>query len=554
MPLGSLSGIASLDFPHFENTTTIAFDGRLDNRADLVRRCACRPDSDALLALAAYQASGLEGLGLLVGDWSLAIVDGARREVVLASDYAGVRPLYYSFAQGTLRWSSSLAEVSRGCTELDDGYFRQFLTLGGSFDRTPYRGVYKVPPGHAIVARSSGCATTPTWRLRPGAPLRFRDTGEYAQRFRTLFEEAVAVRLRSSGTVFVELSGGLDSSAIAAMAHRLIANGQVAAPKAVTLTYRHPGSSDERFYRLMERFLGTDSIHLDTGQFPFLPRSSPAGSAPQWWRTRHTEVARLLREAVGDVLLTGQLGDLVMANWVDDSDQVGDLIRSGSFYRAIRSSIEWAMTTQQPAYSILRRAIEVNIPWRTCPEPQAETSLRPGTGFAPADDIWRSASPGRRKHYREAARMLRARVLETPEPLSGILYSHPYSHRPLVEFMLAIPPEIAAAPGEPRRLMRLALEDLLPSAILARRSKASFQPVFSASLRPLAAELLGKTRPFALEEHGIVDGKNFKSRLERYLHGLECNAGQLRVVVLAECWLQNRECPQYQFLRQSAAL
>src|ERR1700686_3179461 len=75
----------------------ISFDGRLDNRADLLlrlREALKHETSDAALALAAYRKWGADGFVHLIGDWSLAIWDEREAALILASDFAGVRPLY----------------------------------------------------------------------------------------------------------------------------------------------------------------------------------------------------------------------------------------------------------------------------------------------------------------------------------------------------------------------------------------------------------------------------------------------------------------------------
>ena len=80
--------------PYVNHSASITFDGRLDNREDLLLRlCDGLRDhpGDPLLALAAYEQGGIDGLHSLIGDWSLAIWDKTREEVILASDFAGVR-------------------------------------------------------------------------------------------------------------------------------------------------------------------------------------------------------------------------------------------------------------------------------------------------------------------------------------------------------------------------------------------------------------------------------------------------------------------------------
>src|SRR5215212_8561395 len=83
------------------------WDGRLDNRDDLLPRLSdsltC-DTSNAAIARAIYEHWGTAGFVHLIGDWSMVIRDRANRMTVLASDFAGVRPLYYHVEAGWVRW------------------------------------------------------------------------------------------------------------------------------------------------------------------------------------------------------------------------------------------------------------------------------------------------------------------------------------------------------------------------------------------------------------------------------------------------------------------
>src|SRR5215813_4516943 len=131
-----------------QRTEILAWDGRLDNRNDLLLRLAnsLRGDtSNAALARAAYERWGTDGFVHLIGDWSLVIQDHAKG-LVLASDFAGVRPLYYSVQRARVFWSSRLQSVvdATGISDLDEQYIGGFLLLGGCPNRTPYKAIYSV--------------------------------------------------------------------------------------------------------------------------------------------------------------------------------------------------------------------------------------------------------------------------------------------------------------------------------------------------------------------------------------------------------------------------
>jgi hypothetical protein len=136
---------------------------------------------------------------------------------------------------------------------------------------------------------------------------------------------------------------------------------------------------------------------------------------------------------------------------------------------------------------------------------------------------------------------LDARTLQAPEALQHISYTHPFAHRPLVEFMLTIPPAEVCRPGEPRRLMRRAFAHILPPAILQRKSKATYADHYRQALIPLAARMLSQPDQIRLVTHGYADRHSVTERLTRFLQGLDCNEPQLRQLLLFEFWLRNRE-------------
>src|SRR5262245_39937034 len=105
-----------------ESGCVMTWDGRLDNRDDLLRRVGLPGAdlSDAALALATIERGGVEGLRALVGDWSLVVWDSRRRTLSFARDYMGVRPLYYCRDDRGVTWSSDLGELALRTGRVDD--------------------------------------------------------------------------------------------------------------------------------------------------------------------------------------------------------------------------------------------------------------------------------------------------------------------------------------------------------------------------------------------------------------------------------------------------
>jgi asparagine synthase (glutamine-hydrolysing) len=132
---------------HNDRIEVLHWDGRLDNRDDLLLRLRdplAGDNRNAAIARATYERWGVDGLVHLIGDWSVVIRDHIKRTTVLASDFAGVRPLYYHLDAGHVLWSSrleTLVQVTE-ISELDEQYIVGFLMFGGYPNLTPYRGIF----------------------------------------------------------------------------------------------------------------------------------------------------------------------------------------------------------------------------------------------------------------------------------------------------------------------------------------------------------------------------------------------------------------------------
>jgi asparagine synthase (glutamine-hydrolysing) len=544
-------------------TEILHWDGRLDNRSDLLSRLRDSLNGDTTneaIARAAYERWGTEGLVQLIGDWSLVIRDWEC--TVLASDFAGVRPLYYHVQDGRVQWSSRLQSLveETGITDLDEQYIAGFLTLGGCANRTPYKGIYSVPPGHAVCVSLRGTTIKRFWSMPIGDTICYQDKRRYEEELRALFREAVAVRLQSESPVLAELSGGLDSSSVVCMADDLIRSGAVNASRLESVSFSWKNSLDEPFIRAVESHCGVRGARISTDDVPFISEAQVSGAMPEAFQSLLTSVAATARQFGARTILTGQNGDLLMGNWFDDSLQVTASLRRFQPGRAIGEALAWSKILHFPVYRILWQAAQAALPPTLTPAAiytngdgsyapkSVETSLtlpEPANTFS---NDWLQAAPERRKYFYYLSMALELRTLQTPEPLQHLDYTHPFGHRPLVEFLMTIPVDVLCRPGEPRRLMRSAFADLWPNKLRERRSKGSFNAPWQQASRPLARALL-KTKKLHAVERGFVDRDSLRTRLERLCLGLDCNESQLRQIILLELWLRNRTAHSTQLLQ-----
>ena len=547
---------------HGSRCELLMWHGRLDNRDELVRQLgesAAEALSDGALVVAAYQRWGDAGFGRVVGDWSAVVSDSRRRAIVLATDFSGVRPLYYHHRGQEVLWSRSLEGLLGhvDANALDEQYVAGYLTIGGYPGRTPYADVHAVVPGYAVRVTADGAALSAFWRPPTSEGIRCRDEREYDEQFRALFRDAVASRLQTSAPVAAELSGGLDSSSVVCLAADLIRRGEVAASGLTAISYVHRGSRDVPFIGKVEEHCDVRSVRLSVDDIPLFAESDILGALPHGRSRLQQSAAVVARRAGATVFLTGQAGDQIMGNWLDDSLQVVRPLRRGRLLEASRDAVAWSRGAGVPAVWILARACRAALPYvgRATSLYQIEgmtgggdTSLRASflqrTGFSGLDAVasneWMAARPWRRPHVRALTMMRELRLLETPETMAGLDYGHPFMHRPLVEFMLGVPAEVVCRPGEPRRLMRRALAAMWPAALRGRRSKGLFSSPYLKAFRPLAAKLL-QARRWRVVERGWIERASLTSRLDRLTRGLECHQHQLRQILLLEYWLRNRE-------------
>lgn len=546
----------------------ITFDGRLDNRADLLiwlRDTVSGEITDVALAAAAYTRWGEQGFARLIGDWSLSLWDQNNQALVLASDYCGVRPLYYRVHDGVgIYWSSSLQTLihwPNSAEDLDESWIAAHLTARPRFDRTIYRSIRTVPPAHSMRVSAERSTVTRFWSPALRNTIRYEDDRLYEEELLGHFREAVAVRLRSNRPVSCDLTGGLDSSSVTCMAHELTDSGTVQARRIVAFTEVDHSSEDALYARLVQRRLGVRHVCCDMQSvWSFDPgQVTPSSSIPRI-RLRAT---LLLEEGVR-VNLTGIPGDLIMGNELDDCGQIADAIYNWRFAQFLIGAYRWSRALRIPIYQVIRKGL---VPFLR-PERQRmawkKQSFAQGNLYAHAerrrscftskvlgqlDDGWASdldlcrwydASPGTRKFLAMLEFQNLSRNLETPGDLQPINNSHPYTHRPLVEYMRAIPRDRLCGPGERRRLMRRAFADLLPHEVAKRKTKALMGYQYYTEAQELIQRLPADASDWEVSKRGWVEAPVLSETLSRIARGTLHEWSEITKVLTLETWCRPR--------------
>lgn len=306
-----------------DDSIWIVFNGEIYNYKDLrailsAKGHVFRTQSDTETVIHAYEEWGIEGFSRLNGMYGLALWDRRRKELVLARDPFGVKPLYYTDQQGSFVFGSEIKailadpNVSRS---VDLAALDQFLTF--SFvpsPRTMFEGIKKVPPGYALCVTSEGSRQVRFYQPIITTP-KMSGT-EWLEALQDGIEKAIVRQMVADVPVGVMLSGGMDSATVAMLARKH--SGQPI--HSFTVGFSEDFEKDElALGRRSAELIGTThhEVIISANDFmKFLPKAiwyldepiaSPA-SLPTYW------VSKLARDYV-KVVLTGQGADEPFAGY-----------------------------------------------------------------------------------------------------------------------------------------------------------------------------------------------------------------------------------------------
>ena len=477
----------------------LSWNGRLDNRDQLIstfRKELVNDPTDVAIVMCAYRKWGIDFAGKLIGDFALALWDPRLNMLVLARDFVGPRTLYYRVDQSQIIWSSTLStliDFARVSLEIDDEYVAGFITKLPAGDLTPYRQFRCVAPGHVVIVESQRIRTQRFWKPEPGRRIRYKSDSEYEMQFRELFTESVSCRLRTDRPVWAELSGGLDSSPIVCVADALLKKGKVQAKtlQTVSRVYDEASKSDERkFIKPVEEKIGRSGLHLREDDYrllvawpneyvPCIP-SHVANFAAYY---------KALDEAMklngSRVLLSGFGGDELQLGDGESFPELVDLLTKGRFSSLHKRLHAWSESRKESylkfaAQNVLspllpkklqlsRHKVFTKLLRFYNPRFVKRMDLRDRL-FGPQEKF-AGGTEGfdyRANYFLYATRQLSAGFWQE---LCDIEFSYPFTHQPLVEFMLSIPAEQHARPNESKSLIRRAFRDLLPAELIARKEK-----------------------------------------------------------------------------------
>lgn len=555
--------------PHISATGTIVcWDGRLDNREDVMEACGLNDGelTDVELVSAVHARKGTAFLKDLVGDFAVSLWDPVGRTLMLARDPIGTRPLYYCVKDSTLFWCSellALMDFAAVGSEVNDEYVAGHLTRGVDPHLTPYKQLFAVPPGRAIVFKNEKAHSETFWTLDPKVAIRYKTDEEYEEHFGQLFREAVRCRLRVNGPVWAQLSGGLDSSAIVSVADEILSNREVEATRLETVSYVYDEASscDEReFVISVEENRGRKGYQLSDAHYPPLSTLSDdrQPSFPDFldcFIERHDAMCAGMRHDGARVLLTGHGGDEMLGGG-NPAPGFGDLLLQARLLSLHRALNEWSHASRKSYGSLLLRdGILPVLPRRAHVALGGRPNWKLPSWFDRAfvermhlrdryvglKDTFGFKLPSARDQVVGLLSIIRF-VAKTAYRDRGLIeVSHPYLHTPLVEFLQAIPFEQRVRPGQTKSLIRRTFGCILPPQVLYRKSKRGPDEALMRSISRQWPNLQTIFADARVCMRGYVDRDALLRALERARHGVEPYTFALIQTISLELWLRSLE-------------
>jgi asparagine synthase (glutamine-hydrolysing) len=569
-----------------DGSIRVVLNGEIYNFPELreelmARGQAFRTQSDTEVLLRLYEHEGPPCVSRLRGMFAFAVWDATARQLLLARDRVGKKPLVYAEVADGLVFASEIAALlqdDRIPRELDLTALDQYLThLYVPAPRTMLRAVRKVPPGHVLICRE-GCR-----ELRPYAALSFAEKwslpeAEWIERVRGALTDAVRVRLMSDVPLGALLSGGVDSSAVVALMTQLTGRPV----RTFSIGFAEDAYNELPYARQVAQRLGSEHHELvvrpdAVAVLPELVRhyGEPFGDSsalPFYY------LAQMARGQV-TVALSGDGGDEAFAGYeryvkADVRCQMSDVSRKGS--RFSLSSVICHLSSDictLAGYCLPRgkgsrgpgeRLRRLGRFLRLSPEARYAEGMRyfPGSlkerlltpearGAIAAegavdlfDDLFRGSDGPElldrllqvdTRSYLPDDLLVKADIAAMAHSLE---VRSPFLDAPLMELAARMPASLKLRDGETKFVLKRALADLLPPEILSR-PKAGFALPLNRWLRgPLRAYTEELLLHGPASRRGLFEMRWLREYVAEHMDGRADHSGQIWGLMNLELWQQ----------------
>jgi asparagine synthase (glutamine-hydrolysing) len=550
-----------------DTSATVVFNGEIYNYRELQRELEARghrfhTHSDTESIAHAYEEYGAKCVEHFRGMFAFAIWDERKRELFIARDRVGIKPLYYSVTRdGTLVFGSeikSLLEHPAIERETNVDALDAYLSFGYVPDPLSiFRGIHKLPPGHHLRFADGRVAVEQYWDFSY-EPVEVKREEDYLEELRALLDEAVKLRLVADVPLGAFLSGGVDSSAVVGLMTRSMSQPV----KTFSIGFNEDTYNELKYARVAAKHFGTDHHEfivtpdicdiVDELVWHFDEPFADSSAIPTYM------VSKLAREYV-TVALSGDGGDELFAGY---TRYVVDRKRShlARLPRVVREGVMQPLSAHLPHGAWGRNYLR-------------NVSLDPLDRYIDSISLFTDLNKlslytmdfkRRLKDEREGVALFRAfaESVETGDAIDPLLYLDSKTYLPgdiltkvdrmsmavslearvplldhkLIEFVTRIPASLKMKGLETKHIFKRAVRGLVPDEILDRPKQGFGVPIqewINTQLRERIHDTLTDQRT---RERGFFDSHYVNLLLDEHERGRRDHAPALWALLMLELW------------------
>jgi asparagine synthase (glutamine-hydrolysing) len=557
-----------------DGTIWITYNGEIYNHGDVrplleVAGHRYRTKSDTETIVHAYEEWGDECVHRFRGMFAFAIWDAPKRRLLLVRDRLGVKPVYWALVNNRLLFASEIkAILESGLIEArpNEGVISEVLaTRYTSNTETMFQGIYKLLPGHRLVFEDGRVKISQYWDLPADGPdpsFERLPERELVARFRALLQESVRLRLMSDVPFGMFLSGGIDSSAVAALMTKEI-NRPV---ETFSVAFADRAFSELEYARQAARAVGANAHEIvidDADFFGALPRLvwhedepiAHPSSVPLHF------VSGLARQHV-KVVLTGEGSDELLAGYGKYPRSLLNWKAAGIYERlvpaAVRTSVASSLVPRLPARlgRLAQRSFLAvprdpgamffdtfaGMPLRLQRELLASRVVSGADPYGPSLEYFeRSHARGGVLNgllYTDLKTYLVELLMKQDQmSMSMSVESRvPFLDHVLVEFAARLPERLKLEGFTTKRILRQAMQGVVPDTILSR-PKMGFPVPFAEWVR---GPWNGVMREVLLDrrtrERGLINARSVETLLDAHRAGARAGGDAIWALVNLEIW------------------
>ena len=498
----SLAGHQPMRDP--ERGTTLVYNGMIYNFRELRARLEAEGERfssacDTEVVLRAYGRYGADCVRHLRGMFAFAVWDEGERTLFLARDRLGIKPLYYALAEGRLLFASQVKALLRSGLvppTLSVAGLCSYLAYGAVGEPlTAIEGVLALPAAHRAVLRDGRLEVERYWQP-PDEETSAAPRGEALEELQALLNDSVRRHLVSDAPLGVFLSGGLDSSLLAALASRHTKH-----VRTVSVIFDDPAFAETRYMESVAEHIGSEHVALrlrPDDLLAWLDDAFEAMDQPTFDGINTYVVSRAAAETGLKVALSGLGADELFDGYgyvgrVRALERARHLPRSVTRLAARSASSlipgkrgdkasAWLRGEIDSSYDLLRRLfLEYDVRRLRGgvdrDEVQMPARITSGTG------LYHQVSELDLTHYMKNVLL---RDTDAMSMSCSLEVRVPYLDHPLVEWALRQPERVK---GRRKALLAAAAADLLPSEVLTRGKHGFLLPFDTWMRGELAQEI-----------------------------------------------------------------